>query len=65
MFTFLYVLLPMIFLSQAQEMFEEDTQFNDGVEDAEWMRDQRDAPSSSIFFNSVLRSSRSAVGYLM
>ena len=51
MFTFLYVLLPMIFLSQAQEMFEDDTQFTDGVEDA---------PTSSISSNSVLKSLRSA-----
>ena len=61
-FIFFNVLLSMNYLSQADEIFEDDVlgQFYDGAEDIESARDLRDAPSSSISSNEVLRSLRSA-----
>merc|ERR1719232_441251 len=61
-FIFLHVLFSLIYLSQADEIFEDGVleQFDEGSEAAQWPRELREAPSLSLPSQGMLRSLRSA-----
>ena len=61
-FIFLHVLFSLIYLSQADEIFEDGVleQFDEGSEAAQWPRNLRESPSLSLPSQGMLRSLRSA-----